>query len=137
LSIIDFPFCFKILQNLKIEGKIYSEQQRNNCKILTFVENWAIVFIKQEHKRKGTCWGIDGCPNTIDIMEIRCTFVLLSAYIFMFNKIILLFHLSFPLLSLFLSILMQYFVNSNLHATSKACQLFFRIYFDFFINAVL
>ena len=46
------------------------------------------------------------------------TFVLLSAYIFMFNKTILLFHLSFPLLSLFLSILMQYFVNSNLHVST-------------------
>ena len=44
--------------------------------------------------------------------------LLFSAYIFMFNKTILLFHLSFPLLSLFLSILMQYFVNSNLHAST-------------------
>ena len=50
--------------------------------------------------------------------DARGTFVLLSAYIFMFNKTILLFHLSFPLLSLFLSILMQYFVNSNLHVST-------------------
>ena len=50
--------------------------------------------------------------------DARGNFVLLSAYIFMFNKTILLFHLSFPLLSLFLSILMQYFVNSNLHVST-------------------
>ena len=50
--------------------------------------------------------------------DARGNFVLLSAYIFMFNKTILLFHLFLPLLSLFLSILMQYFVNSNLHVST-------------------
>jgi hypothetical protein len=50
--------------------------------------------------------------------QLPTTFVLLSAYIFMFNKTILLFHLFLPLLSLFLSILMQYVVNSNLHVST-------------------
>ena len=50
--------------------------------------------------------------------QLPTTFVLLSAYIFIFNKTILLFHLFFPLLSLFLSILMQYVVNSNLHVST-------------------
>jgi hypothetical protein len=27
------------------------------------------VFIKQEQRRTGTCWGIDARPSTIDIME--------------------------------------------------------------------
>jgi hypothetical protein len=27
------------------------------------------VFIKQEQRRRGTCWGIDTRPSTIDIME--------------------------------------------------------------------
>ena len=36
----------------------------------------------------------------------------------MFNKTILLFHHSFPLFNLFMSILMQSFVNSNLHVST-------------------
>ena len=36
----------------------------------------------------------------------------------MFNKPILLFHHSFPLFNLFMSILMQSFVNSNLHVST-------------------
>ena len=41
------------------------------------------VFIKQEQRRKGTCWGIDTPPITIDIMEnvpeaCSCTIVKLS-----------------------------------------------------------
>ena len=41
-----------------------------------------------------------------------------SAYIFMFNKTIVLFHHFFRLFNLFLYILMQYFVNSYLHMYS-------------------
>jgi hypothetical protein len=51
-------------------------------------------------------------------MQLPTTFFLLSAYIFMFNKTILLFYLFFPLLRLFMSIITQYFVNSNLHEST-------------------
>jgi hypothetical protein len=39
-------------------------KQWQNLKIL---ENF--VFIKQEQRRRGTCWGIDTRPSTIDIMK--------------------------------------------------------------------
>ena len=41
-----------------------------------------------------------------------------AAYIFMFNKTIALFHHFIRLFNFFLSILMQYFVNSYLHMSS-------------------
>ena len=56
--------------------------------------------------------------KTLVARNYQPLFVLLSAYIFMFNKTILLFHLFLPLLSLFMSIVMQYFVNSNLHVST-------------------
>ena len=56
--------------------------------------------------------------KTLAARNYQPLFFLLSAYIFMFNKTILLFHLFLPLLSLFMSILMQYFVNSNLHVST-------------------
>ena len=56
--------------------------------------------------------------KTLVACNYQPLFFLLSAYIFMFNKTILLFHLFLPLLSLFMSILMQYFVDSNLHVST-------------------
>ena len=56
--------------------------------------------------------------ETLVARNYQPLFFLLSANIFMFNKTILLFHLYFPLLNLFLSIVKQYFVNSNLHVST-------------------
>jgi hypothetical protein len=50
--------------------------------------------------------------------QLPTTLFLLSVYIFMFNKTNLLLHHLFPLFNLFLSILMQSFVNSSLHVSN-------------------